>query len=88
MTHYDETTGPPPPEPEEPSAAWEHFGLWQAVRKALFTERQTTDDLAKGMDRLAAAVEASDILDLSEETIAEIATKFADICRLLRQSPS
>lgn len=88
MTHYDETTGPPPPEPEEPSAAWEHFGLWQAVRKELFTERQTTDDIAKGMDRLEAAVEASDILDLSEETIAEIATKFADICRLLRQSPS
>ena len=64
-----------------PVFAWQKF-------LALFTERQTTDDIAKGMDRLEAAVEASDVLDLSEEAIAEIATKFADICRLLRQSPS
>ncbi|GFO82883.1 MAG: hypothetical protein A49_25100 [Methyloceanibacter sp.] len=88
MTHYDETTGPPPPEPEEPSDAWEHFELWQAVRKALFTERQTAEDVAKGMDRLAAAVGAPDTIGLCEKTVAEIATKIADICRLLRPSPS
>ena len=28
---------PPPPEPTEPEASWEHFELWKAVKKAIYT---------------------------------------------------